>query len=534
MRRRENLIMALGYRRVDRDQQFLLPPDMRAWLPESHLVWFVIETVDQLDTSGFHERSVLGGVGRAGFDPGMLVMLLVYGYARGVRSARQIARLCEVDVAFRVICAQDAPEHSTISRFRAAHEEAFIRLFAQVLGLAARAGLGRFGTVAVDGFKVAANASIDANRDEGWLREQAGRMVVEAAAVDAAEDVEFGDARGDELPPELSDPKTRRAKIRAALEELAARRRAGEQAEAEADAAVAQRMRRIADGAKTGPGKARRVDRVAEAGLRLARAKAAQQAKIDADRARRAAARERGEPVPGPRPTPVEHYVAVRHAEEVLRRAMQRQLAREAVGEQPPKARLRVNLTDPQSRLMPTRKGWLQGYNVQVGVSGDQLIVATRVSQHTNDSEDFIPMMAAVQQAAGGFQAAGREDAVVGVLLADAGYATDTNLAAPGPDRLIALSSRRNQHRAAAHRPTQGPPPEAATPREAMRHRLRTPEGVATYKRRGATAEPAIGNLKKIINGLSRRGLRAATAEINLAAAAFNLLKIYRAAATSG
>ena len=138
---------------MDRDQQFLLPPDMREWLPESHLVWFVIETVDQLDTSGFHERSVLGGVGRAGFDPDMLLMLLVYGYARGVRSARQIARLCEVDVAFRVICAQDAPEHSTISRFRAAHEEAFIRLFTQVLGLAAQAGLGRFGTVAVDGFK---------------------------------------------------------------------------------------------------------------------------------------------------------------------------------------------------------------------------------------------------------------------------------------------------------------------------------------------------------------------------------------------
>src|SRR5215212_1034513 len=201
MRRRENLIMALGYRRVDRDQQFLLPPDMREWLPESHLVWLVIETVEQLDTSGFHQRSVLGGVGRAGFDPDMLVSLLLYGYATGVRSARQIARLCEVDVAFRVICAQDAPEHSTISRFRAAHEEAFIGLFSAVLGLAARAGLGRFGTVAVDGFKVVGNASIDANRDEGWLREQARRMVAEAAAVDAAEDAEFGDARGDELPP---------------------------------------------------------------------------------------------------------------------------------------------------------------------------------------------------------------------------------------------------------------------------------------------------------------------------------------------
>jgi hypothetical protein len=99
----------------------------------------------------------------------------------------------------------------------------------------------------------------------------------------------------------------------------------------------------------------------------------------------------------------------------------------------------------------------VQGYNVQVGVTADQLIVATQVSQHTNDSEDFISMMAAVQEAAGLFQAAGRDEAVVGVLLADAGYATDTNLSAPGPNRLIALGSRRNQHRAAAHKPTQGP-----------------------------------------------------------------------------
>src|SRR5215207_3059284 len=213
----------------------------------------------------------------------------------------------------------------------------------------------------------------------------------------------------------------------------------------------------------------------------------------------------------------------------VLRRAMRRQQAREAAKQQQqPGPPLRVNVTDPQSRLMPTRKGWVQGYNVQVGVTGDQLIVATQVSQHTNDSEDFIPMMAAVQQAAELFQAAGRDDAAVGVLLADAGYATEENLAAEGPDRLIALASGRRQHRAMADEPTQGPPPEGATPREAMRHRLRTPEGVATYKRRGATVEPGIGNLKKIINGLSRRGLQAATAEINLAATAFNLLKIYR------
>jgi transposase len=525
---RENLIMALGYRPVDRDQQFLLPPDMREWLPESHLVWFVIETVEQLDTSGFHERSVLGGVGRAGFDPDMLLTLLVYGYASGVRSARQMSRLCEVDVAFRVICAQDAPEHSTISRFRAAQEEAFIKLFTQVLVLAAQAGLGRFGTVAVDGFKLDANASIDVNRDEEWLRGEARRIAAEAAAVDAAEDAELGEARGDELPPELADPRTRPARIRAALEELEERKQAAAEAEAEDAVAGEELMRRVAE-AESVSGRSRRADEVEVARLRLARAEAAQQAKIDADGARRAAARERGESPTGRRPSPVGQYVAVRRAQEKVRRAVQRQQARDAAREQqPPKPPLRVNVTDPQSRLMPTRKGWLQGYNVQVGATGDQLIVATRVSQRTNDIEEFIPMMAAVQDAAELFVAAGRDDAVVGVLLADAGYATEANLTAEGPDRLIALGKRGRQYRAAVENPAEGPPPTGATPRQAMRHRLRTADGVAIYKRRGATVEPAIGNLKKIINGLSRRGLQAATAEVNLAAAAFNLLKLHR------
>ena len=141
-------------------------------------------------------------------------------------------------------------------------------------------------------------------------------------------------------------------------------------------------------------------------------------------------------------------------------------------------------------------------------------------------------MMAAVQEAAELFQAAGRDDAVVGLLLADAGYATDTNLAAPGPDRLIALASGRDQHRAALEEPTEGPPPQEATPREAMRHRLCTPEAAATYKRRGATVEPAIGNLKAMLGRFSRRGLNAALGELQLAASAFNLMKIYRAANT--
>jgi transposase len=110
-------------------------------------------------------RSLLqNGVGAAGYDPRMLLGLLMYGYCRGVRSSRQIERLCGTDVAFRVLCAQDVPDHCTLARFRADCQDGFTSLFTQVLMIAGRAGMARFGTVAIDGTKIAANASIDANR----------------------------------------------------------------------------------------------------------------------------------------------------------------------------------------------------------------------------------------------------------------------------------------------------------------------------------------------------------------------------------
>jgi hypothetical protein len=190
-----------------------------------------------------------------------------------------------------------------------------------------------------------------------------------------------------------------------------------------------------------------------------------------------------------------------------------------------------ANTTDPQSRIMPTRKGFLQGYNAQIAVSADQLIVAVSLGQSTNDQARFVPMMHATQKAAEHLHAfTGNDDHVVGTVLADAGYAADVNLAAPGPDRLIALGKGRDQSKAAAGEPAQGPPPADATVRQAMSHRLRTEEGKALYKRRGATVEPAIGNLKRILDHFSRRGLNAALGELQLAATACNLLKIYRAA----
>jgi transposase len=526
--------MAKGYRPVERDQLFLLPADMNEWVPPGHLSRFVVDVVRLMDTSMFHADRLTGGVGRAGFDPDMLVALLVYAYCHGVRSSRQIERLCEVDVAFMVICARDVPDHTTIARFRAGHDEAFVGLLVAVLRLAARAGLGRFGTVAIDGSKVAADASIDLNRDEDWLREQAARMVAEAAAVDAAEDAELGDVRGDELPPELADPNGRAAAIRAALAELDAHRRAAAEAD-QADTAdisdrAAEKRRRLVAGERSGSGKVPDRDVVEFARLRLAQTEAAQQAKIDAYQARLEAARDRpGSPPTGRAPAPVDECFRVRQARTALQRAVQR-LARREQRPQPIKPPLRVNLTDPQSRVMPTRHGWIQGYNVQLGVTADQLIVAAQVSQQPNDCHQLVPMMTAVTHTVQLFRSEGRGDVLVGTLLADAGYGTNANLAAAGPDRLIALGTGRDQHRAATRDPVTGPPPEQATLRQAMRHRLRTPEGAALYRRRGATVEPAIGNLKKIINRFSRRGLNAATAEINLAAAAFNLMKIYRAA----
>jgi len=189
-----------------------------------------------------------------------------------------------------------------------------------------------------------------------------------------------------------------------------------------------------------------------------------------------------------------------------------------------------ANTSDPQSRLMPTRRGFVQGYNAQVAVTADQLIVALHLSQHPNDMACFVPMMHAAQAASARLhETTANPDHLIGTLLADAGYASDANLTEPGPDRLIALGKHRDLAKAARIDPTPGPPPEHATPRETMDHRLRTDEGSHLYKRRGATVEPGIGNLKKLLDRFSSRGLRQATNELHLAATAFNLLKLYRA-----
>jgi transposase len=238
--------MAQNFLSCDREQDFLLPPSVREWLPAGHLAWYLLEVVARFDLDGFYGEYRADGSGRPAHDPAMMVALLLYAYAVGERSSRRIERRCVEDVAFRVIAANRAPDHTTISRFRQRHAERLAELFVQVLALCARAGMVRVGTVAVDGTKLAANAGLSANRGYAKIREEVEQILAEADAVDAAEDERFGDARGDELPEELADPVTRRERLERAQREL----------EAEHAARVAEHeamlARRAAEAERTG------------------------------------------------------------------------------------------------------------------------------------------------------------------------------------------------------------------------------------------------------------------------------------------
>jgi hypothetical protein len=274
--------------------------------------------------------------------------------------------------------------------------------------------------------------------------------------------------------------------------------------------------------------------RLTEARAHLAREVATHQAKLD----RHAAILRAGKRPMGRPPVPMDQSTRVLRARRVVQAAIDAQVKAETVDKTSGAKHRKpnhlpsvvANTTDPQSRIMPTRKGFLQGYNAQFAVTADQIIVSVALGQSTNDQACFVPMMRAAQRAAADLHAlTNNDDHRIGTVLADAGYSAEANLTAPGPDRLIALGKGRDQSKAAVREPAQGLPPPQLTQRKAMEHRLRTDHGRALYKRRGATVEPAIANLKTILDRFSRRGLNAALSELQLAASAFNLMKIYRA-----
>jgi len=191
---------------------------MREWLPDDHVVWVLLEVIDRLDVSGLEARYALGGAGRRAFDPRMLLALLIYCYSGGIRSSRQIERLCRTDVAMRVITGQRVPDHTVIARFRQRHQDSVRELFTQVLLVCAKAGLGSLGTIAIDGTKIAADASRHATCRRQWLQQQVDEIVAQAAAQDAAEDA----ARDEETPWPRRGRRDREERLRRALAEVIA------------------------------------------------------------------------------------------------------------------------------------------------------------------------------------------------------------------------------------------------------------------------------------------------------------------------
>jgi transposase len=193
----------------DRNQPMLMPSDLREWLPPDHLVWFVIDSVAGIDLSPFYSRHRDDGWGRAAYDPRMMVTLLLYAYAIGVRSAREIERRSLQDAAFRIITANHRMDHATICRFRTRHRAALAELFVSVLGLCAEAGLVNPIIVAIDGTKLQANASATRNLTREQLEELTRQWFDDAERIDAEEDALYGDKRGDEIPEHLVDQAAR-------------------------------------------------------------------------------------------------------------------------------------------------------------------------------------------------------------------------------------------------------------------------------------------------------------------------------------
>lgn len=570
----ENVLVAKGYRPVDRDQQFLVPPDMREWLPADHSVWALIGIVERLDTSAFHQRRRTGGVGRAGYDPDMLVTLLIWAWSQGVRSSRRIERSCADVVSYRVICAGEGPDHVTIARFRAENHGACEQLFGEVLMLAAGLGLGQLETVALDGVKIASNASLAANRSTSGLSKaaeaEAARIakaaVASHGATDAEEDALYGPSNPGAVPAELTDPAVLAERIAEVLARLKGEatadpsgpggpapdttepdepppvphqrsaRIAQAQARIEAeiaaevakhDSAAREYFARIAAGEKVG-GRLPVAAEITVAERRLAEA-------ISAAQAKHVAWAERG-PVgsrrAGRAPVPVASNARVCKAQARLTRARAADAARIEAARA---VKRTANITDPQSRIQPLRGGgWLQGYNCQAVTTADGLIVATGVGTSPVDNQYYCDMIDKTVTAAQLITSHRPEDpsntdaTTIGIVLADAGYATIDNLTAPGPDRLIATGKARDMHVAAAEQPAQGPPPEHLDPIEAMAYRLRTPEGVATYAQRSHIAETPFGHAKHNLGfrRFTSRGLARARSEWDFHAAVHNIGKI--------
>lgn len=448
--------MAYNFLPCDRNQAYLLPPSLTDWLPQDHLAWFVLDAVEQIDLSEFYKKYRTDGVGNSAFNPSMMVALLIYSYCTGERSSRKIEKHCQTDVAYKVVTANQYPDHSTINRFRKDNQSNLKKLFLEILRLCAEAGLVKLGNVSLDGTKIKANASLSANRALKHLEQEIDKMLSEAEAKDAEEDKTYGaDKRGDEMPEDLRDRNSRINRLKACKERL-------EHQKAEAEKQ--------------------------------------QQDRIDE---RKAKEKQTGKKPRGRQPKPAEE-----------------------AGNTDAKA----NVTDPDSRIMKTRKGFVQGLNAQAVTTEQQIIVAEDVTQEENDKQQLHPML---ERAEENRQAVEIEEKI-GVALADAGYCSEDNFVkkpAGDVELLVATQKDYKQRKVMAEQPPpEEPIPDNLSSTELMERKLLTERGRELYKIRGQTVEPVFGQIKAVrgIDRFMQRGIEACRGEWSLVCATHNLLKLWR------
>ena len=443
------------FRQSDRDTQYLLPPSMDEWLPKDHLARFVVDIVEQLDLSALIRQ--YRGAGSAAYHPGVLLALLIYGYATGTFGSRRIEQASHDSVAFRYIAANTHPDHDTLCAFRKRFLPEIERLFVEVLRIAKQMKLLKLGTIALDGTKIHANASRHsalsyghAQRIETQLQEEVKELLARAERADA-----------EPLPEGLNIP-----------EELARREvrlKAIQEAKAEIEARAAERL-------------------------------AAEQAEYEAKVKARADKEEHAGKNPrGKSPTPP------------------------GAG---PRAEDQVNLTDPDSRIMPAAGGaFEQSYNAQAAVDVDtMLVVATTLTQAANDKQQVAPMVEVLAELPA-------EIGTVDTVLADNGYFSEANVTTcieAGMEPLLA-AGRESHHLPWQERFTEPAPlADDADAVQRMKHALKTRAGRARYGLRKQTVEPVFGIIKAVMRfrQFLLRGLDAVRGEWSLVAMAWNIRRM--------
>lgn len=446
------------FRPYNPEQMLLLPQNLREWLPEEDLVYFIADVVRTLDLKAIYEGYDNSKGGKPAYNPTMMTSLLVYAYCVGVFSSRKIEQATHDVIPFRVLSANQHPDHDTIAEFRKRHLEVLAKLFVQVLQLCQKAGLVKLGQVALDGTKMKANASAHKamsysrmEKKAAELKAEVDLLLAQADSTDAQEDSLYGKGKkADELPPELRFRKTRLEKIEQAKKALE------EEARQEAKAKQSEYEEKL-------------------------------QA-YNSKKGRRGKA---------PKP-PTEE----------------------------PDSKAQRNFTDPESRIMPSQGqgNFVQGYNCQAAVDEkSQIIVATNVTQQTNDKQQLEPMVKKCKE-----NLPGRKPKM---LSADSGYASEKNclvLEQEGIDGHIA--TQKQKHGVEPLPPPRGRIKKNATFMERMVRKLKTKRGRLIYRKRKQIVEPVFGQIKQArgFRQFSMRGLMKCQCEWALVCLTHNLLKLFR------